>query len=156
MSRAQDTLDALWTVLEGNAIWAGLMAGGTKYKFAEHDLLRKLDYELAWCPIFVLAPEAQGSQWPPARRDRGDGLAEIFAVRMEGATAGQVLAPCLALAEAARNAFAAALDARGALTALLVDEIDYAGLAYELTPNKNSVVETWKFQVTLNVRFRVS
>ena len=154
MNDFNGVINALWTVLEADETWAGLMTKGTKYKFASGELLRKLEYESAWCPIFAIAPEASGSRIAPARRRRGKDLWEIFSIRVEGATAGQDRAPCLALLAAFHAALSTEMESGSTLIALGVDEIEFDGLAFDPTPNANMVIETWKFSLTAGVKFR--
>ena len=158
MSLFNDTLDALWTILDADEAFAALMTKGTKYKLASGEMLRPLLYEPAWCPILAIAPEPDGSQWPPARRDRGPGLAQLFAVRVEGATSGQARAPVLALSEGFYDAIAADMVrvTGSKLKALGVNEVDFQGLSFEPRPGPNDVIETWSFRVTCLVKYRVS
>ena len=159
MSLFNDTISAFWTVLEADETWAALMTTkANKIKLTNAELLHKLTLEPSNCPLFGIAPEPEGSQWPPARRRRGPGLAKVFAVGVEGAVAGQPRAPILAMAEAFFDAIEADMQlATGSvLAALDVDEVDYQGLSFLAQPNQNDVIESWSFRVTAIVRYRES
>jgi hypothetical protein len=154
MSLFGNVCAAQWTIVEADATLTTLLAKATKYKLVSPDLLRKLEYEAAMCPILAMAPDQNGHAWPPARRNRGEGLERRLAVRVSGATAGQDYTAMLTLWEAYAAAIAADLASGSVLKGVGVMDCEYEGLEFVANPNAQSVIESWRFEVTVVHRFR--
>lgn len=153
------TLDAYWSLLESNLLWTLAMTKGTKYKFLSDDLLRKFDYEVAWCPIWLMWPETDGAQWRLARGRRGPAadLRDTFPIHVEAATAGWNPRLILNLMHIFRTAMEADFAAAASkLSTVGVEEVEFHGLLYQPRPGPNDAIDSWVARVTCVNRFRIS
>lgn len=153
-SREALTLAAFWTRVDADAALTAVLTKGTKYRFAANNLLTSTKMTPANCPAFAMAPAPDGHAWPPAKRDRGEGMVERFAIQAEMATAGNDRGPILNLADAFRTCVRANMRLDGFGVAALND-VDFSGPAYWQEPSKDETILIWKFQVVCICSYRI-
>lgn len=154
-SRFERMVDALWTKIAADTTFCAFLSGGELYKFADGELLRKLDYESLRCPFLAMAPAPAGSQWRAVGlRSVGEGE-ERLALSVEGGTKGQDRRQILELAEAFRDFLSRQIATGFALGIDEPYEIAFEGLEFEPRPSKENVIELWVFRVTCIVKFQL-
>jgi hypothetical protein len=158
MGLSTDVFNAIWNRLLADSDMSARLAKGTLFKFTGAGVLTRMEITPAICPVFAMAPRADGHHWAPAKRVRGPsaGLERRTAFLVEMATAGEDSRNIVDLAEAFEAFMARQFLADGFGLGTTFAEAEYAGLSYIPKLALEKHIELWQARVAMTCKFRIS
>ena len=141
--------DRTWEALRSDVDWRALTAGGTEFRFADDELMKRLEIKPAMCPVTAIGPS--GATLPAVETDLKDDEDCRLIVQLvhRGPDAGDCETLLLAFRQALTNHWPTLKTLR---SSRLV-RVRFEDIRYTMYPDERAMPQMWSVEFTLAFLF---